>query len=272
MKKLRSRIESVQRALSIKSTLLILLVATSAVTSCKKANENPEDEFIKAATSVRLVHSAYLNNTSAVDLYVDNVKINTGGPLAFSGASAYFPATPGSKKIEIKDVAGTLMTDTVLNILEGRQYSLFIKDRSIVDELTTDITPLKTGIISVVDNNTSAPVSGKAKVRFVNMSSQVLNTTAAYVTFSVLNRVGNTTLGTIVTHTLGSDFQTFSSDYSTQDAGPITFRAQGAGNNIIDLTTTLEADKLYTLYVVSTEYMVKTPTKSPIALKIILNN
>lgn len=48
----------------------------------------------------------------------------------------------------------------------------------------------------------------------------------------------------------------------------VSFRAASANSSVIDLTTTLEAGKLYTLYVVFT---VKTPTKSPISL-IMLEN
>ncbi|WP_316812702.1 DUF4397 domain-containing protein [Pedobacter heparinus] len=271
MKKLSLRMVSAPRVLTIKSTLLLMLAIASSVISCKKDKDNPTEEHIKAATSIRLVHSSYLTSAATADLFVDDVKLNAGGPVTFAGASAYFPATAGSRKIVVKDAAGLSLADTVLTISDGQQYSLFLKDRALVDEVSLIVKPLKRGLVPVVDNNTSAPASGKAKIRFVNMSSQPLNSLAAPITFSRLTKVGNTTVATALTQTLGLDLLTFSSDYTTQDAGEITIRALGASSNTIDLTTTLEADKLYTFYVVSTQYTVKTPTKSPISLIVVQN-
>lgn len=271
MKKLSLRIESMQSVLSIKSTILLMLAIASSVISCKKDKESPGEALIKAETSIRLVHSSFLTSTATADVFVDDVKLNAGGSVSFSGASAYFPTTSGSRKIVVKDAAGVSLADTVLTILDGRQYSLFLKDRSWADPVTQAISPLKSGLIPVIENNTSAPVSGKAKIRFVNMSSQPLNSLAAHLTFSRLTKVGNTTTATTLTQLLGADAITFSSEYTTQDAGEITIRAVGANSNTVDLTTTLAADKLYTFYVVSTQYTVKTPTKSPISLIVVQN-
>ncbi|ACU02570.1 DUF4397 domain-containing protein [Pedobacter heparinus] len=270
MKKLSLRIESAPRSLSIKSTLLLMLAIASSVISCKKEKDAGEEQ-IKAATSIRLVHSSFLTSTSTADLFVDDVKLNSGGAITFSGASAYFPATAGSRKIVVKNAAGVSLADTVLTISDGRQYSLFLKDRSWADAVTQIVSPLKSGLIPVIDNNTGIPAKGKAKIRFVNMSSQPLNSLAAQITFSRLDKVGSTTVSTTLTQTLGADALTFSSDYTTEEAGEITIRALGANSNTVDLTTTLEADKLYTFYVVSTQYTVKTPTKSPISLIVVQN-
>lgn len=270
MKKFRLINESALRRLSTASLFIIAIAIL--ITSCKKDKEEPGEDTIKAATSLRLVHSSYQSSlSSTVDLYVDDVKLNTDGPIAFPAASGYFPAVSGSRKIVVKDASGTSIADTVINIVEGNQYSLFVKDRSYVDETSLVVIPLKNGLIPVTDNNTSAPAAGKAKVRFVNTSSQPINSTAGRITFSRLTVSGNTTFVTPITQTLGLDNTIFSSDYSTEDAGEIRFRAAGANSNVIDLTATLEAGKLYTLYVVSTEFIVKTPTKSPISLIMVEN-
>ncbi len=274
MKRLRLKNGSALRKFSIirKSALLFIMAIASSITSCEKDKDEPGEDIINAATSMRLVHSSYLSSIlSTVNLYVDDVKLNTDGPIVFPGASGYFPATSGSRKIEVKDLSGASIADTLINIVEGKQYSLFIKDRSWIDETSLIVTPLKSGLIAVTDNNTIAPVAGKAKVRFVNASSQPINSTVGRITFSRLTVLGNTTFVTPITQTLGLDNTTFSSDYSTEDAGLVSFRAASANSNVIDLTTTLEAGKLYTLYVVSTEFTVKTPTKSPISL-IMLEN
>jgi hypothetical protein len=253
-----------------KTLSLAVIAATLLLSSCEK--DAPEEELIKAQTSLRLVHSSYNSRASAADLYVDDVKLNTSAALQYLNSTSYFPIASGSRKISVKHAGGTMVADTTINIGEGKQYSLFIKDRSYVTEGTLETVPLNTHITAVVDNSTSAPAEGKAKVRFVNMSSMPLNTVNNHMTFLTVNPAGSSAPTTVITQTLGLDLRTFASEYSSYDAGQITFRAQSVSPAIVDLTTTLEAGKLYTLYVVSTEFTVKTPTKSPIALKIIPNN
>lgn len=256
-----------------KSLLLILTAMASIVTSCKKDDEAPVEDLIKASTSLRLVHSSYRSSASAVDLFVDDAKLNASTPLQFSNSSNYFPMSSGSRKITVKSVSGTTLADTVINIGDGKQYSLFIKDRSWLTEgAAPTVVPMNTHLIAVVDNSTSAPSSGKAKVRFVNMDSMPLNTTNGWMTYLTINPLGSPTPSTVITQNLGQDLRTFGSEYSSFDAGQITFRAQSISPSIVDLTTTLEAGKLYTLYVTSTEHLIRTPTKSPISLRILVNN
>lgn len=251
--------------------ILVLMAAALLLPSCEKDEDTPKEELIKAQTSLRFLHSSYKFNTSPVDLYVDDVKLNTSGALQFSNSTTYFPVASGSKKISVKHAGGTIVADTTINIADGKQYSLFIKDRSFVAEGTLEIVPLNTHVVAVVDNSTSAPAEGKAKVRFVNMDSMPLNSINGHMTFLTVNPAGSSAPTTVITQTLGQDLRTFGSEYSSFDAGQITFRAQSVSPSIADLTTTLEAGKLYTLYVVSTGEIVKTPTKSPILLKIIAN-
>lgn len=303
MKKIILRKKSIQGILSIphfiypdnigmlRKFTLFALVAVLSITSCKKDDEAPAN-VVEAPTSIRFVNSTFLRspfspgNTpdmSPIDLYVDNVKITTSS-IAFSNVSAYFPATSGSKKIEVKS-GSTLIADTVLNIIDGRRYTLFIKDRSWQYPENTTTTPptpitvvhLKRAIIPVIDNNTSAPAAGQAKVRFINMSSLPLNVFQSSITFLRVNAPGSPTPTTVLTQSLGNNI--LGSDFSALDAGSVTFRAHGANSSAIldatymtELTTTLEAGKLYTVYVMSTENVVKTITKSPILLKIVENN
>ncbi|GAB3912717.1 DUF4397 domain-containing protein [Mucilaginibacter boryungensis] len=244
--------------------------------ACKK-DKTTNQGNVTAATSLRLVHSSYNNNATPADLYVDDVKLTTGGAVAFSNASSYYPLTNGSRKISAKTNTGAVLADTTLNIADGIQYSFFIKDR-LWTNATNITTTLKTGLIAVADNNTTAPDAGTAKVRFVNMSSQPLNAPLGLLTFLQVNTVGSTAATTTLTQALG--LKLFSSDYASLPASSVTFRVYGATSaaalldpvNTVDLTASLEAGKLYTLYAVSTQYTVKTATKSPLALKLVANN
>jgi hypothetical protein len=255
-----------------KTVVFIVMAGVLLITSCKKDDDTPAEDFIKAQTSLRLIHSSYISSASAVDLYVDDVKLNTSAAVQFSNPTSYFPLSSGSRKISVKSAGGFVVADTIINIRDGQQYSLFIKDRSSITEGTLAVVVLKTHLVPVVDNSTSAPAAGKAKVRFVNMSSQPLNSTQSPMTYYIVNPAGSPTATTVITQALGGDSRTFGSEYSSFDAGQITFRAQSVSPSIVDLTTTLEAGKLYTIYTVSTEHTVRTPTKSPISLKVLVNN
>jgi len=261
----------------MKCTFMLASMIIVLASSCKKDKTSAQAN-VTAATGLRLVHSSYISNTTPVDLYVDDVKLTSSGAVAFSNASSYYPLTSGSKKISAKTNTGTVLADTTINIMDGTQYSFFIKDRLWTNTVTTVTAPLKTGLIAVADNNTSVPDAGTAKVRFVNMSSQPLNSSLGLLTFLQINPAGGTTATTTLTQTLG--LNVFSSTYASFTAGSVTFRVYGATSaaalldpvNTADLTATLEAGKLYTLYAVSTQYTVKTPTKSPLALKLVVNN
>ncbi len=253
----------------------IILVASS----CKKDKGEVVEDKVQAQTSIRLVHGSYLSNATPADLYVDDVKLTTAA-ITFTAASAYYPTASGARKIVAKNATGTVLADTTINIAEGNQYSFFIKDRSWISAGATALKLLKTGLIPVIDNHTAPPVQGMAKVKFVNSNSQALNSFLGSLTFLLVNPGANAGTATTITQSLGIGNDTIVSEYSSFQAGEITFRVHGATTIFAvldpiyttDLIATLEAGKLYTIYATSTPFTIKTTTKSPLQLNIIATN
>jgi hypothetical protein len=262
-----------------KSLLFMSLALVFLASSCKDDDDDAEP-LVTAATGIRLIHGAYLTATTPADLYIDDVKVTTSGTIMFPNASAYYPLATGSRKLVAKSATGTILADTTLNVADGTQYSLFIRDRSFVNPTTTLVEVLKRGLVPVPDNNTTVPAAGTAKVRFVNMSSQPINAFLMVQSFLLVNPTGSVSPTTALTQGLGVGNAVLFSDYISFPAGAVTLRVHGAvtatnfydTTNTTDLTTTLQPGKLYTVYATSTQYTVRTPTKSPLTLNIVANN
>jgi hypothetical protein len=105
---------------------VFLAIFISFITSCTKDNDNGQ-AIVPGQTSIRLVHSSAISNTSSIDLYIDDVKA-TSQPVAFQNASTYFPTTSGSKKISVKTADGMTIKDTLLTIRDGHQYSVYVTE------------------------------------------------------------------------------------------------------------------------------------------------
>lgn len=254
------------------------MAVAGLLSACKKDKTSASEQTVPAATGLRLVHSSYVSNATPVDLYVDDAKLTASGAISFFNASGYFPLTAGSRKISARTTAGVVVADTIINIVDGKQYSFFIKDRSWVDPVTTVVSTLKTGLAGIVDNSTSAPLDGMAKVRFVNTSSLPLNASLAQLTFVQIKPADSVPATVTITQTLSGLL--VGSEYASFPAGQITIRTYGATSSgavldptyNVEITTTLEAGKLYTLFAVSTPYTIKTLTKAPYAVKLLTNN
>lgn len=247
--------------------------------SCDK-DKDAASAVIAVPTGVRLIHSSAISDASLLDLFVDDVKLNNQS-IAYSGSSAYFDATSGTKKITVKTAAGLVLKDTIINIKDGHRYSFYIKEWQLGSPTANP--PISTPVKELVvadDSNTQAPDPGKAKVRFVNAvttGSSLYSSSRQAAIFLRVNPIGAVAATDFMTYNLTHT----ASDFLTLNAGEITFRATVPNSmaTVITVTmaaTTLEAGKLYTVYLIGSPGGTTSPGNvvipSSLELRIITNN
>lgn len=245
------------------SVVLIFISTLISLTSCK--DETVEPEIVPGKTSIRLAHSSEISNASQLELFFDGVKV-TAQPVAFPEVSEYLPVTDGQKTIMIKTVSGAVLKDTTIAVKEGHQYTVFAKEW--LKQNLNEVITIKTAVVTD-DNNTTIPEAGKAKVRFVNsLGSNDFVTSSLWVaSFLKVNSPNPFLSEEYVTFNLSG-----ASDFVTINAGAIRFKATSLNSvntavSVIMPETTIEAGKLYTLYLIGAP-----GTPSTMQLKLAANN
>ena len=188
-----------------------LLLITLCITSCSKKSDTTGNSYIQFTNAAEAA--------SPMDFYVGNKKENDAS-LTYNQSTSYFQVSSVSQSAIIKSTAsGANLASITINPQTGAYYSVFYIDGSTIayqDDLT-------------------APQSGKAKVRFINLDEGLTSTTD----FSVSG-------GTKVASALS---QFAASDYYQVDPGT-TFSANTTGDttSLISIPTTIQAGHIYTIY------------------------
>jgi len=203
------------------SMAAFLMIGASLFTSCK---DDDEDETTPAPGSGKVLITHASPDAPAVDLLLDNVKLNTA-PVAFLDNTGYLTATAGTRNIKI-NVAGTSTTALSANlpVVNGKNYSVFAVDS--VSKLSA----------VVFEDNLAAPASGKAHVRFIHLSP---NAPAVDIALDG---------GAVVFENY--EFKE-ASDFTPLDANTYDLEVRVAGTSTVALDLdpiTLTAGKIYTVY------------------------
>jgi hypothetical protein len=215
-----------KKATFLKSSLALLALSIFAV-SCKKE----KDETPAATAKVNVIHAS--PDAPGVDLLVDNAKVNATA-LTFPNATGYLSVNAGTRNIKV-NAAGT--TTTVINadipFTKDKNYSVYA-----INKLAS------IGAILVEDDLT-APATGKAHVRFFHLSPD-----APAVTVGVLN--GGTFTGVFSNRSFETQTTaTANQAFAPVDAGTYNFdvRLAGTTTSVLTLTgITLQAGKIYTVF------------------------
>jgi hypothetical protein len=201
------------------STFLAAFVLLSiGLTACNK-NSDPE---VTGTAYVRAVNSA--EASAPQDFYVDDSKQSTT-PLAYTQTSAYTTVNAGTHNVQFR-TSGTATVNVSGGVfLNPGSYSTFY--------YASDNTA-----VAVQDDNT-APQSGKARVRFINLNS-ALNSSVDF---------GLSSGNKIVTNLAYK----IASAYQEVDAAT-SFSLYVAGSSTATLTipTTIQAGKIYTVVISGT--------------------
>lgn len=196
---------------------LVVFTALVTISSCKK------DEDAKTYAKVLVTHAS--PDAPGVDLLVDNSKQNSAA-LTFPNSTAYLQVESGSRNIKV-NVAGTSTTviDANLTLEKDKNYSVFAVDS--VSKISA----------VVLEDDLTAPASGKAHVRFVHLSPN-----APAVDVAVAGG------GPVVF--ANKSFKE-STAFTPLDAGAYNLEVRVAGTSTVALTLptiTLESGKIYTAF------------------------
>lgn len=200
----------------IRSFLLLSLAATLFV-SCR---DNDDDDLPEPDAAAISVVNASPGQT-AFNFAFDNQIVN-GPALTFGIQSGYLLAYAGQRKFDAT-LGGTnqsVLTETI-TLEKDKYYSLFISGSSSLSAFLTA-------------DDVSAPASGKAKIRFIQLSPDA-GTLA-------LNIKGGATLFN------GQDFKTASA-FAAIDPATYTLEIKNTGGTAIaEKEVTIAAGKIYTVW------------------------
>lgn len=210
-----------RKTISFISSALLIAGASMILGSCGK-----DDSTVTPAKTYAKVLVAHASpNAPAVDLLIDNSKVNSTG-LGFPNNTGYLNVESGKRNIKVNPT-GT-MTSVIaadLDFTKDMNYTIFAVDS------VSKISPL------VLTDDLTAPAAGKAHVRFVHLSP---NAPAVDVAVASSGAVvfGN------------KKFKEFT-NYTPLDAGDYNLDVRVAGTTTVALVLpkiTLEAGKIYTVF------------------------
>lgn len=141
------------------SIITMFVVLMAVMSSCKKDND---EVVIQGDAKVRVVNS--VQGSSPQDFYQGDTKISTSA-VAYGEASPYYTVKAGSSTLAFKNTT-TVSTTASTNVSIGQNAMVTVF-------YYADGTGA-TKVDGVADDNT-APASGKARVRFINLGASFNN-------------------------------------------------------------------------------------------------
>jgi hypothetical protein len=217
----KNKSKNMKTYLNFKSpkTLSILFAAFAllsfGITGCNKN----DDTEVTGTAYVKAVNSA--EASAPQDFYVDDSKQSTTA-LAYTQATSYSTVNAGTRNIQFK-TSGTATVNVSGGVfLNPGSYSTFY--------YSGDNTA-----VAVQDDNTS-PQSGKARVRFINLSSAINNS----VDFGI-------TAGAKIVTNLA--YKTASAYNEVDAATSFSLYAAGSSTATLTIPTTIQAGKIYTIVI-----------------------
>jgi hypothetical protein len=197
---------------------LLILMSTILVTSCSKHDDY---DFTSTVTAkVQLVNTS--TDAGPTKLYMSDV-LRTTSAVSYGNASGYNLTYTGQVDAAVQSSAGTVLATANTSLDADGAYTFFLTGTSGNYSLIT------------LNDNTAAPSSGKAKVRFVQASQSLTSA----------NLLGN---GVALFTAQGYKA---ASSYGEVTAGTYVFTITNATSGTILATGTsiaLQAGKNYTVY------------------------
>ncbi len=200
---------------ALKATVLSACIAIGFLSSCK------EDDNAELVTNLRLVNTS--EHAGNLNLFVNNNKVNSAA-LTYGQASDFIQLKAGRPVVDVRTEGSNDVLARINQAFEyGKNYTLYV--------LSSDTT------INFVssDDYTTAPAVGKAKFRFLNLSTAVRAVAAKLddtvtVTDSLLSGTG--------------------SNYQIVNAGThsLKFNSKSGATVSSENSISLEAGKVYSFY------------------------
>lgn len=200
-------------------TLLTLLFAgiTGLFASCSKDDSNTTSAY----ASVKIVNA--VRGSAAQDLYIDNTKLNTSA-VAYGQSSDFLSAKSGDHQAKFTNTgSATANTAFTLSLQGSGHYTIYYTGN---DTTNTSFT---------TQNDITAPAAGKAKVRFIQLSTAL----ASAVDFGV---TGSSKLATSLT------YKAVTAYYEVDPNTTFSLYASGSLTAFLSIPAALQAGKVYTIY------------------------
>ena len=143
----------------MKKMIYLLFAATVFVASCKKDPETPPPTPETPTAKVKFTNGTVNSGTLAIK--INGTALADAQSLGFLTSTGYLKTTYGNNTTMsfVYPNTGSIFKEMTLNTSANASYSAFTGG-----ELPTDISMI------VISDDVTVPASGKAKVRFVNLS------------------------------------------------------------------------------------------------------
>lgn len=206
------------------STYRILLLFTISLSlyTCAKSLDFPEEDSIKEASVLSLINAVPINRN--LDVYLSGNKI-TDDEFSFGTRTDYGYMLPGSKTVSVTVQSASQMLKTETFTLLPKAYSLFIVNEVEMMEFL------------LLEDDTTIPPTGKAKVRFVNLSPDAGPVDLSAYTYGILS-----TLATNI------PFKNYTPFILVDPGNDISFLLKNSAGDQTIFGGVLEAGKTYTVF------------------------
>jgi len=213
------------------SIILSVALLTTIFSSCSKKDDYQYDPNV---LSIAVTNAA--SASLPQDVYFGNAKLNAT-PLAYSQTVGYVNIT-GSPTISFKNTGtADVNASSTTSLSPGKYYMVYYTDAK---------------DIAVFVNERTAPQSGKARIRFINLTTAV----GSAVDFGISGG------GKIVS---GLTYKAASSYQDVDPTKGYSLYTGGSTSVLLDIPITLQAGGIYSLYITGT-------TSATVGFKIIGEN
>jgi hypothetical protein len=203
------------RSLSLSLFAFMLLAMTFA--SCSKDNSNNN-----LSAYVQVTNSA--EASAPQDFYVDNVKVTTSA-VAYGSSSTFLATKTGNHQAMFENSGtSTANASFSMSLEAGKYYSVFYASGNSYGSYQDDRT---------------APQTGKARVRFINLSS-ALSSNVDFAATSGAKLVSNLS------------YKAASAYYDVDSATAFSIYLTGSSSALISIPFAMQAGHIYTIYISGT--------------------
>lgn len=214
--------ENFKNTLRFKYLFLFAAITVAALSSCKKDDNHKNNN--SGTASVMVTNAA--EGSSSQDLMLDNAAVS-GSTVAYTQSSNYLTVNSGDHQAKfVNSGSATANASFDLSLQANQHYSIYY---------TGDASTSSSSYV-VTQDDLSAPASGKAKVRFVQVSSAL----------SSAIDLGISTSDKLVT---GLAYRVASAYYNIDANATFQLYTAGSGTSSLNIATAAQAGKVYTVYI-----------------------
>lgn len=195
-------------------SLISLFMLSVLFTSCTKDDNN-------AGLSAYVMATNSAEASAPQDFYADNNKLN-GSAMAYTQSSSYITIGAGTHQLQFKTATTATVNSSISqSFSSGKYYSVFYTDDK--------------SAVTAEDDRTM-PQSGKARVRFINLSSAINSN----VDFAV---AGGSKLVSALSYKAASAY------YDVDAATAFSLSVSGSSSVLLNIPASIQAGHIYTIYI-----------------------